>query len=89
MARMEKLGQLIESGCTIVLDTLDALDPTMEITCQALQWWAHELVQVNVYLTTAEAAGFNLHWDDHGATRGRALRVNSRIGGRRCRMRSS
>ena len=37
----------------------------MEIACQALQWWSRELVQVNTYLTTADAAGFNLHWDDH------------------------
>jgi hypothetical protein len=65
MARMEKLGQFIESGCTIVLDTLDTFDPTMEIACQALQWWSRELVQVNVYLTTGETSGFNLHWDDH------------------------
>jgi hypothetical protein len=65
MARMDRLGQFIESGCTIVLDTLDTFDPAMEITCQALQWWSRELVQVNTYLTTNDAAGFNLHWDDH------------------------
>lgn len=65
MARMDRLGQLIDSGCTIVLDTLDAFDATMEIACVALQWWARELVQVNTYLTTNDAAGFNLHWDDH------------------------
>lgn len=65
MARMDRLGQFIESGCTIVLDTLDCFDPTMEVACQALQWWSRELVQVNTYLTTNDAAGFNLHWDDH------------------------
>jgi len=65
MARMDRLGQFIESGCTIVLDTLDTFDPAMEITCQALQWWSRELVQVNTYLTTNDAAGFNMHWDDH------------------------
>jgi hypothetical protein len=65
MARMDRLGQFIDSGCTIVLDTLDCFDPTMEIACQALQWWSRELVQVNTYLTTNDAAGFNLHWDDH------------------------
>ncbi|MCU1685212.1 MAG: myc induced nuclear antigen [Amycolatopsis sp.] len=26
---------------------------------------SRELVQVNTYLTTGDAAGFNLHWDDH------------------------
>ncbi|QYN26302.1 cupin domain-containing protein [Amycolatopsis sp. DSM 110486] len=65
MARMDRLGQLMKSGCTVVLDTLDTFDPTMEITCQAMQWWSRELVQVNVYLTTNDAAGFNMHWDDH------------------------
>ncbi|WP_233574256.1 cupin domain-containing protein [Amycolatopsis panacis] len=65
MARMDRLGHLMEAGCTIVLDTLDTFDPTMEITCQAMQWWSRELVQVNTYLTTNEAAGFTMHWDDH------------------------
>nr|WP_042180290.1 cupin domain-containing protein [Kibdelosporangium sp. MJ126-NF4]CEL14306.1 myc induced nuclear antigen [Kibdelosporangium sp. MJ126-NF4] len=64
-ANMDQLGRLLESGCTVVLDSLDSFDPTMEIACRALQWWARELVQVNVYLTTQEAAGFSLHWDDH------------------------
>jgi ribosomal protein L16 Arg81 hydroxylase len=66
MARMDQLGRLMAAGCTIVLDTLDSFDPTMDVTCQALQWWSRELVQVNTYLTTGEASGFNLHWDDHG-----------------------
>jgi hypothetical protein len=65
MARMDRLGRLMSSGCTIVLDTLDSFDATMEVACQALQWWSRELVQVNTYLTTNDAAGFNLHWDDH------------------------
>ncbi|MEV5544450.1 cupin domain-containing protein [Saccharopolyspora shandongensis] len=65
MARMERLSRFLTDGCTLVLDTLDSFDPTMEIACQALQWWSRELVQVNTYLTTADAAGFNLHWDDH------------------------
>ncbi|HEY4994292.1 MAG TPA: hypothetical protein VII33_19655, partial [Nakamurella sp.] len=34
-------------------------------------------------------AGEETQWDWVGATRGRALRVNSQIGGRRCRVRSS
>jgi hypothetical protein len=65
MARMDRLGKLIRSGCTIVLDSFDTFDPTMEVTCRALQWWSRELVQVNTYLTTNDAAGFDLHWDDH------------------------
>ncbi|SBW24698.1 cupin 4 [Candidatus Protofrankia californiensis] len=62
---MRRLGRLIESGCTLVLDSLEVFDPTMEVACRALQWWSRELVQVNAYLTTHEADGFNLHWDDH------------------------
>lgn len=65
MANMDSLSRLIQSGCTLVLDAMDTFDPTMEIACRALQWWSRELVQVNTYLTTADAAGFSLHWDDH------------------------
>jgi hypothetical protein len=65
MARMDRLGRLIQAGCTVVLDALDSFDPTMEIACRALQWWSRELVQVNTYLTTNDSAGFDLHWDDH------------------------
>jgi hypothetical protein len=62
---MERLGELLRSGCTLVLDAVDSVDPTMEVACRALQWWARELVQVNAYLTTQGTAGFDLHWDDH------------------------
>jgi len=62
---MHRLGHLINEGCTLVLDELNFFDPTMEVACRALQWWSHELVQVNTYLTTQDASGFNLHWDDH------------------------
>jgi ribosomal protein L16 Arg81 hydroxylase len=65
MAHMQKLGQLLKSGCTLVVDEINTYDPTLEVACRALQWWAHELVQANVYLTTGEAAGFQRHWDDH------------------------
>lgn len=65
MADMPRLGALLASGCTLVVDETNTYDPTMEVACRALQWWARELVQVNAYLTTGEAAGFQLHWDDH------------------------
>jgi JmjC domain len=65
MVDTRRLGRLLRNGCTLVLDAADTFDPTMEVACRALQWWARELVQVNVYLTTGEAAGFPLHWDDH------------------------
>ncbi|MBP2320454.1 hypothetical protein JOF56_000839 [Kibdelosporangium banguiense] len=64
-ANMDRLGRLLESGCTVVLDALDSFDSTMEIACRALQWWSREVVQVNTYLTTKDAPGFSLHWDDH------------------------
>ncbi|MYY86647.1 MULTISPECIES: cupin domain-containing protein [unclassified Streptomyces] len=62
---MRSLGQLVGEGATLILDQLNVFDPTMEVTCRALQWWSHERVQVNAYLTTNDAAGFPLHWDDH------------------------
>jgi hypothetical protein len=65
MADMYRIGQLIKSGCTLVLNETNTYDAMMEVACRALQWWTSELAQVNVYLTTGQAAGFQLHWDDH------------------------
>jgi hypothetical protein len=65
MADMRRVGQLLQSGCTLILDMAHTFDPTLEVACRALQWWSHELVQVNLYLTTGQTAGFELHWDDH------------------------
>lgn len=65
MANMDSLSRLLRTGCTLVVDGMDVFDPTMEAACRALQWWSRELVQVNTYLTTADADGFGLHWDDH------------------------
>jgi len=64
-ANMDRLGQYLRAGCTVVLDALDDFDASFEVACRALQWWSHELVQVNTYLTTSDAEGFSLHWDDH------------------------
>ncbi len=65
LADMNRLADLLDSGLTLVLDGLDTFDATLEVACRALQWWSHELVQVNAYLTTRSTAGFPLHWDDH------------------------
>lgn len=65
MADMQSIGRLANEGFTAVLDALDVFDPTMEVACRALQWWSRERVQVNAYLTTQEATGFPLHFDDH------------------------
>jgi hypothetical protein len=47
------LGRVRAQGCTLVVDGLNRWDPTMEVACRALQWWAQETCQVNVYLTGA------------------------------------
>lgn len=52
MADMCRLGRLLQAGCTLVLDTVDTFDPTMEVVCRAWQWWSRELVHVNTYLTS-------------------------------------
>ncbi|MFJ8795884.1 JmjC domain-containing protein [Streptomyces sp. NPDC102462] len=65
MVDMRSLGRLLGEGATLILDQVNVFDPTMEVACRALQWWSHERVQVNAYLTTNDAAGFPLHWDDH------------------------
>lgn len=65
MADMHSLARLASEGFTAVLDALDVFDPTMEVACRALQWWSLQHVQVNAYLTTRDATGFPLHFDDH------------------------
>ncbi|MFI6580029.1 JmjC domain-containing protein [Embleya sp. NPDC050493] len=65
VVNMHRLGSLLEAGATLVLDGGNAFDPTLEVVCRAMQWWAHERVQVNIYATTSDASGFGLHWDDH------------------------
>ncbi|MEU1012241.1 cupin domain-containing protein [Streptomyces sp. NPDC005890] len=65
MVNMRSLGNLLREGATLIIDQANVFDPTMEVACRALQWWSHERVQVNAYLTTNDAAGFPLHWDDH------------------------
>lgn len=65
MANMPRIGQLLDQGCTLVLDDLGPLDATFEIACRALTWWTGELTQVNTYLTTQNASGWGLHWDSH------------------------
>lgn len=65
MVDMHRLGHLLESGCTLVVDAINRWDATMDVACRSWQWWARERVQVNTYLTTQEASGFTLHWDDH------------------------
>lgn len=65
MADMRLIGELLRGGATLVLDQTNVFDPTMEVACRALQWWSREHVQANVYLTTNDASGFDLHWDDH------------------------
>lgn len=65
MVNMRSLGMLLREGATVIMDQANVFDPTMDVACRALQWWSRERVQVNAYLTTNDAAGFPLHWDDH------------------------
>ncbi|RLV08661.1 cupin [Streptomyces griseocarneus] len=65
MADMRRVGNLLREGATLVLDQSNVFDPTMEVACRAMQWWSREHVQANIYLTTNDASGFDLHWDDH------------------------
>ncbi|WP_167501592.1 JmjC domain-containing protein [Streptomyces malaysiensis] len=65
MVNMRRLNGLLRQGATLILDQANVFDPTMEVVCRAMQWWSRERVQINLYLTTNDAAGFDLHWDDH------------------------
>lgn len=58
MVNMRSLGRLLGEGATVIMDQANVFDPTMEVACRALQWWSHERVQVNAYLTTNDASGF-------------------------------
>lgn len=64
-ADMAALGAILNNDGTIVLDSVDAFDPTLEVACRALGWWSGELVSVNCYLAVGDTPGFHLHWDDH------------------------
>ncbi|WP_433700868.1 JmjC domain-containing protein [Nocardiopsis sp. CA-288880] len=64
-ADMAALGVILNNDGTIVLDSVDTFDPTMEVACRALGWWSGELVSVNCYLAVGDTPGFHLHWDDH------------------------
>ncbi|MCX4659428.1 JmjC domain-containing protein [Streptomyces uncialis] len=65
MVDIRRVGGLLREGATLVLDQSNVFDATMEAACRAMQWWSREHVQANVYLTTNDASGFDLHWDDH------------------------
>lgn len=65
MVDMHRLGRLLESGCTLIIDAINRWDATMDVACRSWQWWSRERVQVNTYLTTQDTSGFTLHWDDH------------------------
>ena len=40
MADMQRIGRLLQSGCTLILDMAHFYDPTLEVACRALQWWS-------------------------------------------------
>jgi hypothetical protein len=59
IADMNRMGDLLETGCTLILDQANFYDPSLEVACRALQWWSGETVQVNLYLTTGIAEGLS------------------------------
>ncbi|NUR24623.1 MAG: cupin [Catenulispora sp.] len=64
-ADMAAVGRILNEGGTLILDTINQFDPTLEVACRALGWWTGELVTVNAYLAVGDTAGFSTHWDDH------------------------
>lgn len=64
-ADMAAVGGHLNDGASIVLDSVDTLDPTIQVACRALGWWTRELVNANLYLTSGSNPGFSDHWDDH------------------------
>jgi hypothetical protein len=64
-ADMAAVGRILNEGGTLILDTINMFDPTLEATCRALGWWSGEMVNVNAYLAVGDTAGFSTHWDDH------------------------
>lgn len=64
-ADMDAVGRVLNEGGTIILDTVNQFDPTLEVACRALGWWTGEMVSVNAYLAVGDTAGFDMHWDDH------------------------
>jgi hypothetical protein len=64
-ADMARVGAILNGGGTLVLDSVDVFDRTIQTACRALGWWSGELVSANMYLAVGDTAGFHLHWDDH------------------------
>ena len=64
-ADMNAVGRILNEGGTIILDTVNQFDPTLEAACRALSWWTGEMVSANAYLAVGDTAGFDMHWDDH------------------------
>ncbi|MEZ0112259.1 hypothetical protein ABH920_006278 [Catenulispora sp. EB89] len=62
---MAAVGVVLNNGGTLVLDSVDTFDQTIQVACRALGWWSGELVSANMYLAVGDTAGFDLHWDDH------------------------
>lgn len=64
-ADMASVGRILNEGGTLILDTINMFDPTLEVACRALGWWVGETASVNAYLAVGDTSGFAIHWDDH------------------------
>lgn len=60
------IAQSLDSGSTLVLDSLHEMSPRVEQLCNLVEQLVHEQVQANLYVCLAsDTYGFDVHWDDH------------------------
>ena len=61
----EAVRAAFAEGSTIVLASLHRYRPALARFCEALEQALSHPVQVNAYVTPADARGLDLHWDTH------------------------
>jgi ribosomal protein L16 Arg81 hydroxylase len=60
-----ELTKQLRQGATLVLDAVDELSWPLRELAEALEYFFHEHVQINLYAGWQTARGFDLHFDDH------------------------
>jgi Cupin superfamily protein len=63
-ADMAAIGRILEEGGAMVLEGVDAFDPTLEVACRALGWWSGELTSANAHLAAGDTPDSAVHWYD-------------------------
>ena len=61
----QKLEGLLRRGASLVLDSLEEIQPSVREAARDLEYFVGEAVQVNAYVTWGEGSGFGAHWDSH------------------------